>query len=246
MHFHLDWELFHQISGASLFQFPQQQLLLQKGETLIVPIGAPHVEQIKKLPFQNLVIGHSAEGIHYHEGIGEQMNMPPVSHDPSMFSGRHQDSMGQLCQQLIQDLPHKAKQHLISAYLACLIDSPQIPSPYQSLTVKDPLIDLCLIFVHQHFDRPDINVKLLAKWAGCTPNHLSAQFSKVMHCGLHQYITDLRIDRAKKVLLNQTSVACTASVCGYSNTSNFVQTFKKQLGMTPKQFALSNSHLARS
>jgi YesN/AraC family two-component response regulator len=56
-----------------------------------------------------------------------------------------------------------------------------------------------------------------------------------------EYLTSVRIERAKQLLL-ATSQNCT-EICfqvGYCNQSYFTRTFKELAGMTPRQFRVHN------
>ena len=58
---------------------------------------------------------------------------------------------------------------------------------------------------------------------------------------IFEYVTSVRIERAKQLLLS-TNRSCT-EICfevGYNNQSYFTRTFKAVVGMTPRQFRNRN------
>ena len=77
-------------------------------------------------------------------------------------------------------------------------------------------------------------------------SHLSASrlahlFKEQMGITIIDYVTSVRIERAKGLLL-ATDQSCT-EICfevGYNNQSYFTRTFKALVGMTPRQFRIQN------
>ena len=53
------------------------------------------------------------------------------------------------------------------------------------------------------------------------------------------YLNEIRVQKAKKMLLQPgTQVADVSFAFGYSSVSHFIRTFKKDTGLTPKQYML--------
>ncbi len=67
---------------------------------------------------------------------------------------------------------------------------------------------------------------------------LCKKFKKVMHCSIMEYVSGLRINKAKDLLRNSTelSIEQVADACGYSSANYFGLMFKKQVGLSPLQF----------
>ncbi len=72
-------------------------------------------------------------------------------------------------------------------------------------------------------------------------SRLAHIFKEQMGITLIDYLTSVRIERAKQLLL-ATTQNCT-EICfqvGYNNQSYFTRTFKRLVGMTPRQFRVKN------
>ena len=77
----------------------------------------------------------------------------------------------------------------------------------------------------------------LAEIYGYSAQTLIVNFKKHYGKTPMKYITDLRISKAKELLLNTTaSVAQVAEMCGYVNVYYFSNTFKKETGISPLKF----------
>ena len=70
-----------------------------------------------------------------------------------------------------------------------------------------------------------------------TPAYFSAFFIREVGIGFNEYITGLRVEQAKE-LLEQTNkkVSDIAVQCGFRSSSYFIVVFRKQTGMSPKEY----------
>ena len=82
---------------------------------------------------------------------------------------------------------------------------------------------------HENIDRNDV-----AAVAFVTPNYLSKLFKNSMNMNLREYINQLRVEEAKRLLLSTSmSVSEIASYVGYFNISYFSTIFHKIVGVSP-------------
>ena len=92
-------------------------------------------------------------------------------------------------------------------------------------------------FIKNNFSDKDISLHSVAREVNVSPNHFSTIFSRETGETFISYITAIRIDRAK-VLLKTTQLR-TSDIgyeVGYNDTHYFSYVFKKNAGMTPKEF----------
>lgn len=69
-----------------------------------------------------------------------------------------------------------------------------------------------------------------------SPNYFSTCFRRVMNVSFSEYVTKLRIARAKELLrTTDKSVVEIAMECGFRNLSNFYRLYKKYTGGTPRR-----------
>lgn len=67
--------------------------------------------------------------------------------------------------------------------------------------------------------------------------YLSRIFSARMGMSIKEYLTRVRLEKAKEHLLSGKSVALTAELVGYSDAFNFSKMFKKYEGVAPKKYS---------
>lgn len=88
-------------------------------------------------------------------------------------------------------------------------------------------------------------VEELAEELGVTKSHLIRSFSS--HVGLTpgQYLTSVRIEHAKRLLLHpELSLESVANLCGFSSSNYLCKVFKKETGKTPASWR--KAHLGQA
>ena len=99
-------------------------------------------------------------------------------------------------------------------------------------------------FIDQNY-RYEIRLPQVADIAGMSPSAFSRFFK--LHTGrnLSEYIIDLRLGYASRMLVDSThSIAEISFQCGFNNLSNFNRIFKKRKGCSPSEFR-ENYHKTR-
>jgi two-component system response regulator YesN len=95
-------------------------------------------------------------------------------------------------------------------------------------------------YIDANYDKP-ITLAEIAKASHLSVSRLAHIFKEQMGITLIDYLTSVRIEQAKELLL-ATDQSCT-EICfqvGYNNQSYFTRTFKAVAGMTPRQFRIQN------
>jgi len=91
-------------------------------------------------------------------------------------------------------------------------------------------------YIHQHLGQP-FNIAMLAEALGYTPNYLGAAFKARFFITLEEYIKQLRIDKAKNMLVGTSlSIGEIARKLGYSSLFSFSNRFRQVVGMSPKKY----------
>ena len=92
-------------------------------------------------------------------------------------------------------------------------------------------------YIQKNYSDKGISLHLVAREVSLSPNHFSTVFSQETGETFISYITRLRLERAK-LLLKTTTMRTTdiSYAIGYNDTQYFSYVFKKNTGMTPKEF----------
>ena len=95
------------------------------------------------------------------------------------------------------------------------------------------LIDKINNYISLNYDK-ELNLNLIAETFFISPNYLSTIFNEENGISLTEYINILRIEEAKKYLVNTNlKIKDIARKIGYSNDSYFINVFRNLVNMTP-------------
>lgn len=97
-------------------------------------------------------------------------------------------------------------------------------------------IDEMLDYINQHLAE-DLSVSKLATQFYLSSSYLHKIFKEATGTTVNRYIIAKRISRAKALLAEGYSVAETSSLCGFRDYSNFLKSFTKATGFSPKKYA---------
>ncbi|WP_109832034.1 AraC family transcriptional regulator [Reichenbachiella versicolor] len=92
-------------------------------------------------------------------------------------------------------------------------------------------------FVLKNYQDPHLNLHIIAQRVNMSDSAFSHFFKKRTNKSFTQFIIDMRIGKAVE-LLNESedSVSQICYSCGFNNVSNFNRLFKKNKGVTPREF----------
>ncbi|WP_168118539.1 AraC family transcriptional regulator [Paenibacillus sp. HB172176] len=101
---------------------------------------------------------------------------------------------------------------------------------------SDGITEKILDYVRHHYDE-DISLTVLSDLFGLPEAQISQLFRKQAGITFTEYVTSIRISRAKELLLaTDMKVADIACRMRYNNAQNFIRVFKRVTGVTPGEF----------
>lgn len=92
-------------------------------------------------------------------------------------------------------------------------------------------------FIRGNYKNENMSVWMVSHYLGLSENHFSTQFRKEIGKNFLHYLTELRMDEAKRLM--QTTNLKIYEICervGYSNVEHFSRLFKKVTGQSPNAF----------
>lgn len=98
------------------------------------------------------------------------------------------------------------------------------------------VISSIIRYMQEHLSE-EISLSVLADEFHLNPQYISQLFKNEIGVGFLAYLTNIRIEKAKKLLLSTAlSVTEISSLAGYGDYRVFTKVFKKTEGVTPSQF----------
>lgn len=92
-------------------------------------------------------------------------------------------------------------------------------------------------YIEEHYGNPEMSLSYIGDKFNINPNYLSRLFKNEHGENFIDYVTNLRMDKAQRLLLETSrSVQDIASSIGYTTSIAFIRTFKKTFGFTPGDY----------
>lgn len=102
---------------------------------------------------------------------------------------------------------------------------------------KQLISDKIKYYISCHYREPDLSLATIAQKLELTSPYLCSVFKKETDMTLTNYITEYRVEQAKKYLLEENrKIKEIAFLTGYSDCNYFIKVFKKQAGVTPAEY----------
>lgn len=102
---------------------------------------------------------------------------------------------------------------------------------FSSIHTVETVID----YMAEHFAQ-DISSSMLAEYAGLSESYLGRIFKLVTGKAPIDYLIEIRVNKAKELLLDGTTVSDTARLAGFHDVYYFSRAFKKKEGISPSMF----------
>ena len=103
----------------------------------------------------------------------------------------------------------------------------------------DPRIEEVLDFINSNLEK-DLSVGMLSKVFYLNKYYLMHLFKKETGYTLYSYILKKRVIKASDLIKSNIQSGEACSKCGFGDYSSFVRAFKKEFGLSPKQYYKSN------
>ena len=103
----------------------------------------------------------------------------------------------------------------------------------------DPRIEEVLDFINSNLEK-DLSIGMLSKVFYLNKYYLMHLFKKETGYTLYSYILKKRVIKASDLIKSNMQSGEACSKCGFGDYSSFVRSFKKEFGLSPKQYYKSN------
>ncbi|MBP3360606.1 MAG: AraC family transcriptional regulator [Clostridia bacterium] len=92
-------------------------------------------------------------------------------------------------------------------------------------------------YVEKNYTNPSLSLEMVSSAFNISPSNISAMIKNNLGIGFHDYIINLRIGKAKMLLLKTDTPISTISIdCGFGSEKTFFRIFKKNVGITAGEF----------
>ncbi|NQX69486.1 helix-turn-helix domain-containing protein [Paenibacillus alba] len=249
-----DWSLPPQIAssnkilfickGTGIFQMIEQSCRIGAGNLLFIPRGqkveafTEHSEPLVmyeiSFTYEALIKKNARSSVYREEG--STFPLEGEVHLSNHLQALH------LCEQLhisMQELEGGRRQYRQTGllnellYLAC-------SDIQDGMNQQRAGVERTVDYLHQNYMKT-VPLEMLSSLAGFSPSYYSRLFKKLKGVSPITYITRLRMNRAKELLVHgQESLFEIAQHLGYNEESYFSRMFKRETGYSPAQYVKVN------
>ncbi len=107
----------------------------------------------------------------------------------------------------------------------------------QRETPSSQLLQKIKQYIHDNGTDPMISLVTIADQFQITPQYLSAFFKKQSGSNITDYLAQVRIERAKKLMQDpEMTITQISQMVGYNNNVSFIRVFKRHEGITPGKY----------
>lgn len=117
--------------------------------------------------------------------------------------------------------------------LTVLIDSVHSNMP----SANGNICDLAIFYLNRNFQNPDISINDIVRYCNANTSQLCSIFKAETGLTVNRYLTEIRIEQAKKLLTDsEHNINDISELCGFNYPKYFCRVFKKHTGMSPTDY----------
>lgn len=249
MHIHDCYEIYYSISGGKQFLIDNKFYTISPGDLFVINQYESHyLAQIDTQVHERIVLAVSPEFIKHLSSSKTDLSLCFNNRQDS-FS--HKLSLNKEQQQRFlyfinkitsttgygQDLAEQATFIELMLFLnAAYLENTQVLSLEEITPKYNEQVDDILTYINLHIHER-ITLETLSQAFFLSDSYICRVFKNTTGTTINKYITARRISIAKSLLADGLTINEVCEQCGYNDYSNFVKTFTKIVGISPKKYA---------
>ena len=129
----------------------------------------------------------------------------------------------------------------VEAYLTDMLETAFFFRNKESDYQKGKILRRALEYIDANFDQESLSLNSVSEEVGVSANYFSAIFSQSMERTFVEYVTAKRMEKARRLLkTTEKSSSEIAALAGYKDPHYFGFVFKKNHGMSPREYRMGN------
>jgi len=242
-HSHTAFTVASILSGRLVGSIGDSPITAVAGDAVLINVGQTHAGQGEELEFVSVSVAPVvvedliSEIGSIHGGAEIRFRNSVVSDDAlSATTGTivcelNQAMLGR--DAMLESLVRQMAVHLIRSHLAVRRTA--------SIEISragpvDRRLRRAIEFMHDNYSR-ELDLEEIAAAAYLSEFHFARMFKQITGVTPHYYLANLRLERARKLLLETTlPISEIAAMVGYQSQSHFTRVFRSVAGVTPRAF----------
>ncbi|MFC4387908.1 AraC family transcriptional regulator [Gracilibacillus marinus] len=254
--FHMDFhthdsiEIMYVISGECTVEVVDERLLMKKNQFVLINRKVPHRLIVGEKPCRMLNLEFKLTNMHrkfpslfelaeesrdLHELLTHAYTFHFLKDTNGVFHSLRTLVL-ELDTSLNNDKDNYLMVHILITQVLLLIARNIDEAKNQSQQESSMYVKKVVEYIHENYDY-DIKVEQLSALTHLHANYLHRIFKETMGCTIVEYLTKVRIEKAK-LFITQTDIPITdiASFIGMNSSQYFSKVFKKETGSTPTDY----------
>ena len=249
-HQHSFFELAYVLSGSAVHWLDGQERVISKGDYMIIDYDANHnyvkngedFELINCLFLSEFIDKTLKNRRNFNDIVNNYMiklNNSVVNISPAnCIFGDDDGYVGELLKRCLWEFDNEQAgyEEIIRSKLIEIIILTMRKNENSQPVSLDPVCEYIIKYTSENMLQKDI-LKSISEELNYSTSYLSRRFKKNMEISFSEYVQKLRIEQSMCLLGNtDKKITEIATICGYSDMKFFNSIFKKNVGMTPRQF----------
>lgn len=248
LHTHDYYEFYFFLEGDVSIQIGKKEYPFRFGDIMLVPPHLPHrpIIHSMNIPYRRFVFWISQEYCNHLLELSPdyvylmqyvQISKAYVFHNDRITFNAIQSKILRLIEEMHSDrFGRNAQVSLyvndLILYMNRLIHKQNNP---KSNIEKGSLYLRLLEYIENHLDE-DLSLETLAEEFYVSKYHIAHVFKEHLGMSIHQYITKKRLSLCQEAILGNMSITEAYQTFGFGDYSSFYRAFKKEYGISPKDF----------